>query len=148
MMTFRKVQFSFCWSSHQFSFTLSFKHLEEGLKLMTVYYNRTKVKTNIHKGRVGGRHMTIWECKKRVRGVEKGEVRGINNCDSCGYGKLSHNREVPRQECRTDQPNSVFCLCPTWQRGPGHNIQQLPNLKFCLNAPTLIQKNNPALEKN
>lgn len=48
----------------------------------------------------------------------------------CRCGKLSHNREVPGQECRTDQPDSSFYSGPTWQAGSRHNLQQLPEPKL------------------
>lgn len=61
----------------------------------------------------------------------KGDSKGYQQLwQLCGCGKLSHDREVPGQECRTDRPDSGLHLGPTWQAGSRHNMQQLPNPKL------------------
>lgn len=54
----------------------------------------------------------------------------------CGYGKLSHNgRFQNRRNAEQINQTSNLYLGLTWQAGPRHHTQQLPNPNFCLDTP-------------
>lgn len=107
--------------------------LEGDVKHCCVSYNRAKVKSSNNSGRSCGGDVGM------EKGGKWGAAEGYQQLwQLCGYGELSHNTELPGQECRTDQPDSGLCSGP-----PRHRTQQLPNPKLLPWYPTPCCKAQP-----
>lgn len=98
----------------------------EDFKLIAV---TVVTRTSKHGGWGGGMLGSSGNVKK----VGNGGSEGYQQLwQLCGYGKLSHNGRFQNRR-NADQINqtSNLYLGLTWQAGPRHHTQQLPNPNFC-----------------
>lgn len=140
----------FCWSLHQLGLN---SPLDFHFKGRCKTYGCVRQQGQGQKQQQQKQREAVWGRSGNRKGGErergKGGSEGYQQLwQLCGYGELSHNREVPGQECRTDRPDSGLRLGPTWQAGPGHNIQQLPNPKLLPWYPSPRWKSTAWLLKN